>query len=479
MSNLLTTLISSANSLGVFERALLVSQNNVVNASTPGYAAQRVSLQAAPFDPAHGLVGGVRAGEIESTRNLYAEQSVRRQMESLGYFQQAAQSLTAIESYFQVSGAQGISGALTSLFNSFLAWSNEPNSTTARQAVVDNASQLAGEFRQTAADLVNVRMDTDQQLQQTISEINQIGEKLLAYNTERQAGGIQDAGLDTSLHTALEELSALVNFTTLYEKDGSVTVLIGGQTPLVIGAGFHPLSVTFSAPAGAAPVYAGAPAPARITGAAGEDVTSQIAQGKLAALLEIRNDVLPSLAGDAYHAGDLNLLAKAVASRVNDILTSGLVSDGPPPVHGSPLFAYDATSDAAVARTLALASGATAESLAAIQPGPPYASNGIALQLAALASPQEDADKIGGFSYVEYYGQIAGRVGRLLAQAQSNEDFKTQTVAQARTLRNELSGVSLDEEAIKIIEFQRAYQANARMVSVLADLTEIAIGLLD
>jgi flagellar hook-associated protein FlgK len=51
MANLLSTLMSSANALSVFERALLVSQNNVANASTPGYAAQRVLLEALDFNP--------------------------------------------------------------------------------------------------------------------------------------------------------------------------------------------------------------------------------------------------------------------------------------------------------------------------------------------------------------------------------------------------------------------------------------------
>ncbi|MEJ7607202.1 MAG: flagellar basal body rod C-terminal domain-containing protein [Bryobacteraceae bacterium] len=50
-------------------------------------------------------------------------------------------------------------------------------------------------------------------------------------------------------------------------------------------------------------------------------------------------------------------------------------------------------------------------------------------------------------------------------------------VAQARSLRSEASGVSLDEEAVKLIEFQRAYQASARMVSILDEMTQIAVNI--
>jgi len=53
-----------------------------------------------------------------------------------------------------------------------------------------------------------------------------------------------------------------------------------------------------------------------------------------------------------------------------------------------------------------------------------------------------------------------------------------QLLLQARAMRDEVSGVSLDEEAVHLIEFQRAYQASARLITVLNELTEITINLL-
>ena len=478
MSNLLSSLITSAHALSVFERGLVVSQNNVANASTPGYAAQRLVLEAEEFEPAVGLIGGVRAGEVLSARDLYAEQAVRRQLESLGYHAQTAQSLDAVESVFDVSGTQGVVGAMNDLFTSFSAWSLEPASTTAREAVMDRAQALVESFAQTSNSLEKTSFDAGQRIRETVGRINELGAELRDYNTARRQGWLEDAGLDAKLQSALEELSELVNFTALQQEDGSVTVLLGGQTPLLIGEHLYALSVGFDNPTDPPPDYSGAAAPARLTGGDGQVITQQISGGRLGGLINVRNNVLPSLAGDAYHAGDLNVLAKSVADRINQILMAGNISDGPPAEPGVPLFTYDATSDATVAGTLALDPGVTASKLAAIRPGPPYVSNGIPLQLANLASPQDEADKIDGFSYVEFYGRVAGRVGRLLGDAQQNQDLKTQLVAQARSLRAELSGVSLDEEAIRIVEFQRAYQANAKMVSVLSDLTEVALGLL-
>ena len=88
MSNLLNSLLSSATALGAFDQVLQVTQNNVANASTPGFVKHRQTLLAMPFDPSAGLGGGVRPGDVQSARSLYADQSVRRQTALLGKAQQ-------------------------------------------------------------------------------------------------------------------------------------------------------------------------------------------------------------------------------------------------------------------------------------------------------------------------------------------------------------------------------------------------------
>src|SRR6266581_2165844 len=115
MSNLLATLGSSAGALHAFDQVLQVTQNNVANASTPGYAKQRLLLDAMPFDMTVGATGGVRAGQIQSARDQYAEQAVRRQNTLLGEAQQNVSSLTSLESMFDISGDSGIPKALNDL----------------------------------------------------------------------------------------------------------------------------------------------------------------------------------------------------------------------------------------------------------------------------------------------------------------------------------------------------------------------------
>src|SRR5579872_5524398 len=98
MSNLSASLISAASSISVFENALAVSQTNIANSSTPGYAEQTPTFQAMPFDLATGLAGGVTNGPVQDARNVFAENSVQQAQTSLGNWQEQVSTLQGLQS---------------------------------------------------------------------------------------------------------------------------------------------------------------------------------------------------------------------------------------------------------------------------------------------------------------------------------------------------------------------------------------------
>jgi flagellar hook-associated protein 1 FlgK len=51
-------------------------------------------------------------------------------------------------------------------------------------------------------------------------------------------------------------------------------------------------------------------------------------------------------------------------------------------------------------------------------------------------------------------------------------------VTQAQKQRADATGVSLDKEAAKLLQFQQAYQAVGKMVSVLNSLTDTVLNIL-
>jgi len=470
MSNLLSLLVSSSGALDAYSSVLQTVQNNVANASTPGYAKQRLQLIALPFDPASGTSGGVRTGTLVSYRDQYAEQSVRRQNVSLGAQQQLVDSLTSLQSLFDISGNQGVPKALNDMFQAFSAWGSSPTDQGARQTVVDKATVLAQSFQQTAVGLANQEQAATQQVSQTVDQVNGLVSKLQQLNRLAMAGKASDAGLDAQVNSTLEDLSQLVDFTATKQADGSVTIMNGNQLLLAEDKQYK-LVFSQSMPTSPPPVYPNAAANVQVLASDGTDITSQTVNGKLGALLNVRNQVLPSYIGDAYQPGDLNRMAQQFADRVNGLLTSGEIAPG---TSGVPLFTYDASN---VAKTIAVDPSVTPDQLAAIDPVA-NVSNGVALALSQMASPVDAADKIDGVSYTQFYGALAGRVGGQLNDATDQSQVQQSLVAQAKSLRQQASGVSLDEEATILIEFQRAYQAVSKFITVLDQLTQTTIDMI-
>jgi flagellar hook-associated protein 1 len=479
MSNLLASLVSSANTLQAYGRVLEVVQNNVSNASTPGYAKQRMNLYALNFDPDRGVTGGVRAGKMASARDEYSERAVRLQSGGLAYQQQQVDSLSALEANFDISGNQGIPQALNSLLQSFSAWGATPDNQAARQTVIQRAVNLGEAFNQSANNISARARDAEQQIVQTVDSVNQLVTEIQGYNQIAMQGNKDDAGLNTRMHAALEELSSLVDVTATFQPDdGTVNILLNGETPLLLQDKQFKISSSLFQAQDPVPINANAPGTMRIQASDGSDITAKTTGAQLGSLLNLRNETIPSFIGDAYQQGSLNVMAQQFADRVNQLLTTGNISDGPPPVPGVALFTYDATNATGVAASLSVDSTVTPDQLAAISPGPPSISNGVPLALSALATPVADADKVNGLSYSQFYGQIAGSVGTLLNDAKNNLEVQQSLLSQAKDLREQFQGVSLDEEATILMQFQRAYQATSKFLTVLDQLTETTINIL-
>jgi flagellar hook-associated protein 1 len=471
MPDLFAALRTSANALSVFEKSLDVTQNNVTNASTPGYAKQRMS-----FVPLPEGLGGVRTGLIESSRDRFAEAAVRQQTSVSGSLTQQSTDLSQIAAVFDVTGNSGIPAALSKFYQSLSAFALTPSSSVVRQQVLSAAQDLAVSFNQTSQNLSTVSNSVDQQIKDTTTQINDLASSIAELNKLRKPGPSQDPATDAQIHDKLEQLSGLANIQVLYPDDGTVTVLLGGQTPLVIGNRSYGVQASFYTDATPAPVNPNAPPTAHLLDTNGQDVTGQITSGQLGGLLSERNGLLASLRGDSQQVGDVNRLAQQIADRVNQLLTQGQITDNPA-TPGVPLFTFMSSNPTAAAGTMTL-TNITSDQLAAIDPGPPPVSNGIALKLSGLVNSTDPADQIDGVSYVSFYSGTAAKVGTALQNVQNAAGLQQQLVAQAKSLRNDLSGVSLDEEAVRLVELQKSYGAVAKFVTVINQMTDTLVNML-
>jgi flagellar hook-associated protein 1 FlgK len=482
MSSLFAILGSTAQTLQTFTKALGVSTENIANVATPGYARQLQSFTALPFDPGTGLIGGVTTSEIQSARNLFAEANVQAQTSQLGFAQQQVTSLTNLQTDFDISGTTGIPAALNALSTAFSNWSITPNDQTARSNVMEAAQNVASAFQATSANVSQIAVANQTQAVSLVSQANGYAANIAADNAKIQSGDRNDPSISADIYNNLENLSQIANVSSLTQADGSITVSLGGQTTLVAGSQSYPLAAITSLPTVPPPTYPGAPPNTQILDSQGNDVTSKITEGQLGGVLTVLNQTLPAIEGDSTQVGSLNQLAQSFADKVNTTLSSGNVTDGPPVQTGSNLFSYDSTNATNAAASLSVASGATAAGLAAIAPAdatatPPTAevANGTALALAGLATA---ANGIDGQSFSQNFGNIAAGVGTALSSATTAQTEQTSLLAQAQSLRATAQGVDLNQEAVTVTELQTSIDAASKVFSVIDQLTQTIINLI-
>ncbi len=99
-----------------------------------------------------------------------------------------------------------------------------------------------------------------------------------------------------------------------------------------------------------------------------------------------------------------------------------------------------------------------------------FVENGTALALATLQTTS--AAGLGDVSITQYWLETAQIVGGATATATSNASARALVHEAMVSQRDALSGVNIDEESISLLDFQRQYQAAARVISTVDQLTQ-------
>ncbi|MBD7909862.1 flagellar hook-associated protein FlgK [Clostridium cibarium] len=80
-----------------------------------------------------------------------------------------------------------------------------------------------------------------------------------------------------------------------------------------------------------------------------------------------------------------------------------------------------------------------------------------------------------GTKFASYFHDTLDRLGVSAQEANRNVTNKEQSVGELENRRDEVSGVSLDEEMTNLIQYQHAYSANAKVISTISELLDVVI----
>jgi flagellar hook-associated protein 1 FlgK len=99
--------------------------------------------------------------------------------------------------------------------------------------------------------------------------------------------------------------------------------------------------------------------------------------------------------------------------------------------------------------------------------------NRNALALVGLRSTTIPA--LGGLTLEDHFLTLIGDVGAQVQASQSRYDFQQALLTQTQARRESVSGVSIDEEMTKLIQFQRAFEASSLLVTTADEMYQALI----
>jgi flagellar hook-associated protein 1 FlgK len=436
------------------QTGLAVTSHNISNAQTPGYSRQRAnfsdlfSLSVKP-----GQLGeGVQVVDISRLRSAYLDASTRQEIGQQSMYQQVNQDLQNLESVFGSPTNPTLNQGLNAFFNSFQDLSAHPQDISTRQAVYSSGTVLATDFQDANAQIAQLRNGLDSQVNETATSINSILGQVATLNQQivtTEQNGNKANDLRDQRDQLLDQLSSYMDLTTSEQPNGSVDISVNGQS-LVNNYSASTVQV----------VNAGAPAHPQIQAGG---VSLATGGGQLAGFEQ-------SYANIDQTQSALDTLAQTVIAQVNAIHAAPGAAFDLNGVQGVAFFTGTGASDIAVSaaiqndptKVVAAGTASPGDNAAAIRM--------VNLQDLAVYPPGSPSSTLTAAISV-----LTNQLGLKASQAGGLESAHQETVNSLNAQRQAVSGVNMDEELTNMIQFQRAYQAAARIITSVDESLDTVI----
>ncbi|MGH1344462.1 MAG: flagellar hook-associated protein FlgK [Nannocystales bacterium] len=416
--------------------------NNVSNVSTEGYSRQRVELGADI------VLGGVRADGSYRSEDLLLASRERDNASSLGFASSSTSALLGLDASL-AAGGSALPESISAFFDGLNALQASPLDGARMQDVVQRARSMAEGFSDAATAITTSAENAQYRAETLAGEINELSSTIAAANETLTL--YDNPGVADQRDLAAARLAELVGGSGRIDPDGNMRFVANGGAVLVDGDRTHPLNVS-SVPSD----------PTSITvtvgsGPSARDVTTEIGAGQLGAEIEFITGTVGAT------MTQLDELAFDFATAVNGIHTAGQAADGTTglAVFDIPLGPGGAAAAISVNQVLQ----DDPSLLATATLGEPAGDIGGITSLLAL---REGLTAAGGTrTATDEAINILSGVGRLANDAQASESLHRARGEMLDAQRDALSGVSIEEEMLRLSEFQRAAEAASTYVSTI------------
>jgi flagellar hook-associated protein 1 FlgK len=453
MSSLSTTLSTAVQALSADTGALQGTNNNIANASTPGYTREvPIFQEALPTNEGNLSVGnGVVLEGYQSQRDELVQSQIQQETQAQSGANAQLSSLQQIQPTFATS-TQDVGTQMSALFASLSSLSTNPGSSSLREGVLTAGQNLATSFNTTSSALSTEQTGLNTQVTQDVSKINQLTQQIAALSPQLAAlkSSGQDGGtIQDQENQLVLSLSALTSV-SVTQTNGTETLTTGNGTPLVVGSQSFALQSS-----------TGINGMQQVLDQNGTNITASLSSGDLGGAIQTRDQTIPGL------LSQLDTLANQFATAFNAVQAEGFDQNGNA---GQNFFSIPTT----VAGSAGLISMAiTDPTLVAASSDGTAGSNGNLGNFSAVQTTNLPI----GQTPAGAYANLVYQVGSLASNASAESTATAQSLLQLNNQLNSVSGVSIDEESTNLITYQTAYEAAARVITTVQALFQVTLAM--
>lgn len=307
--------MSTINSLGIAlsglkaaQKGLDVTSNNIANASTPGYTRKILPQSAATTGT--GAVG-VEINDIIRSVNLALLRDLFHQSSATSNFETRERFLAQIQAFHGSSDANtSISAQISDLKGSFQELADSPNDPLKLNHVLAEAQFTAQKFNDLSALITEQRNDAQNEAAEVVLDINSQLNTLASLNKSiktQTAIGRTVAELEDQREYLVRQLSEDIDV-SFYKTSDNVLVVQTRQGEVLVDEEarqlvFNPTTL------GAGSYYPNSAVGLYVNSTSGPNLTELDIGGKLGALMNLRDEVLPR------YGAQIDELAQKMASR--------------------------------------------------------------------------------------------------------------------------------------------------------------------
>lgn len=482
---------SAIAGLSIAQKSIDVTANNVANASTDGYTKKILPQETVVVD---GSAVGVRAQTVYRHMNNALLRDYRTQVTKQAGLEVRESYLERIQAFHGNPSAElNFVSQLTDLREAFTQMTSQPESTGLQSEALNIADVWARTINQFAAESLRLRNEIQEDIRDTVTEANGYLDTIADYNRKIASSKNVNqpiAVLEDQRDLAVRELAKIMDITYFEDGDGVLVVQdrrgqpLADRSPRTLEFNYDSLGYQSAYPFDVSGVTVD-------LGRAGIiDYADQRPGGSLGALLELRDDTMPTYMAqmdELAHKVALRFDAQNVRLFTNEL---GVVPPDDPLQYNG--FAATIRVNETILNNPSLLQSGTA--------GPPVnpGSSAVLENIVnhTFGDYQDDANTPHATFRTRFLGPANDITLNLAVTNVSvikfGQSILSTQATEHRTVRDALEleqsytndvqkrlldevAVNTDEEMAKLIELQQGYTAAAQIVGVLRELFQSLI----